>query len=233
MNVKIWKLTVAVLFFAAVLLVCYFSPNPNTAPVPGVKMALPDHVGDLTGGELQGMSEAEKRLLPPDTEMVRRIYGGARGELLACTIVLAGGAKNSIHRPEACLPAQGWVIDSEEVVPVPLDNGHSLNVMKVSIHRNDSQGAGQTMTRQALYLYWFVGRGVTTPSHWTRVFLGSWDRVLRNTNHRWAYVSVFMPIGDDRAGASRGAEATLTFMKNFIAKSVPEYMYSEMPAGVR
>ncbi|MDR1192452.1 MAG: EpsI family protein [Verrucomicrobiales bacterium] len=223
MNTKIWKLIAPVVLFATALLVCWLSPNPNTTPVAGVKMVLPDQVGDMTGGELQGMSDAEKRLLPGDTEMTRRVYGNARGEMLACTIVLAGGAKNSIHRPEACLPAQGWNIDSEEVIPVTLANGHSLDVMKVTIHLDDIS-TGQKVRRQAYYLYWFVGREVNTPSHWTRVFLSSWDRVFHNTNHRWAYVSVFMPVANNQAAA-----ATLEVMKDFIAKSAPEYMFSEMP----
>jgi hypothetical protein len=225
-----WKWAGPILFFAVVLLLCWLSPDPNTSPVPGVRMALPDKVGDMTGGELQGMSDPEKAILPPDTEIVRRIYGNPQGDVLVSTIVLAGGAKNSIHRPEVCLPAQGWQIDSEEVVPVTLANGHQLNVMKVAIHRGSEQAYGKPVNRQAYYLYWFVGKGIATPSHWTRVFLGSWDRVFHNVNHRWAYVSIFMPIAEDRLYSPRNAEQTLQLMKDFIAKSAPDYMLSEMPA---
>jgi hypothetical protein len=214
-----------------VLLLCWLSPNPNASPIPGVKMVLPSQAGDMKGGELQGMSDAEKAVLPPDTEMVRRLYGNTQGDVLVCTIVLAGGSRNSIHRPEVCLPAQGWLIDSEEVVPVALVNGHQLNVMKVAIHRSSEQSYGKPVTRRAYYLYWFIGKGVSTPSHWTRVFLGSWDRIFHNLNHRWAYASVFMPIADDRLYTPRNGEQTLAIMKDFIAKSAPDYMYSEMPAA--
>jgi EpsI family protein len=222
-----WKWVVAAVFFAAVLLLCRFSPNPNAAPEAGVRMTLPDRVGDMTGGESQGMTEVEKRVLPEDTEMVRRLYGNAQGDVLALTIVLAGGAKNSIHRAEACLPAQGWSIDNEEVIPVTLANGHQLKVMKVSIHRGSEPAYGKPVTRRAYYLYWFVGKDSSTPSHWTRVFLGSWDRVWHNRNHRWAYVSVFMPVMDDRLYAPRDEAQTLAIMRDFIAKSAPVYMYSE------
>ena len=225
---KHWKWIIVTLFFGGVLLISWLSPSPNTLPEPGVKMALPDRVGDMVGGEVQGMTEAEQRLLPPHTELLRRIYGNATGDRLVTTIVLAGGAKNSIHRPEACLPAQGWNIRSAEVIPVQLANGRNLSVMKVSVQRAGSQANGQPVTWHAWYLYWFVGREATTPSHWTRLFLGSWDRVFHNVNHRWAYISIFMPIVPPRDD-----EATLDIMKEFIAKSVSEYMYSEMPANSR
>jgi EpsI family protein len=212
----------ASLFFGGVLLLCWLSPSPNTLPAAGVEASLPDQVGGMKGGERQGMTPPEKALLPADTEIVRRIYTNDRGDALACTIVLAGGAKNSIHRPEACLPAQGWTIENETVVPVDLANGHTLKVMKVSARRANPRAAGPP---NALFLYWFVGKNTATPSHWTRVFLGSWDRIFHNVNHRWAYVSVFMPVAN-----SRHAEDTLAIMRDFIAKSAPRYMKAEMTA---
>ena len=224
-----WKWVATCVFFGAVLLVCWLSPDPNTPPEAGVKMELPEQVGEMIGGEKQGMSDVEKAVLPADTEMVRRLYGNKEGDVLVCTIVLAGGAKNSIHRPQVCLPAQGWQIDSEVNVPVILANGDVLTVRSVSAHRSGEQTYGKPVTRRALYVYWFVGKNQTTPSHWTRIFLGSWDRVFYNLNHRWAYVSVFMPVADDRMYNPRDSKQTLEIIKEFIAKSVPSYMLAEMP----
>lgn len=40
------------------------------------------------------------------------------------------------------------------------------------------------------YAYWFVGQGRETPRHLMRMFWLAWDRVVHSVAHRWAYIAV-------------------------------------------
>jgi hypothetical protein len=141
--------------------------------------------------------------------------------------VLAGGEKRSIHRPEVCLPGQGWTINSSEVVPVTLSTGTKLQVMKLVLEREVQASAKERIKIKSLFLYWFVGKGVTTPKHETRVFLTSWDRVVHNLNHRWAYVIVNSMVTEGLAPGGLNEEETLRMLKAFTAEMAPKFMVSE------
>lgn len=40
------------------------------------------------------------------------------------------------------------------------------------------------------YAYWFVGQNRETPYHLTRMFYLAWDRVVHSVAHKWAYVAI-------------------------------------------
>ncbi len=224
---NLWgRLAAAVLFFALVLAVCRFSPNPNSSLQAGVRMQLPDSYNGMMATDL-GMSAAEQKILPTDTGFARKLYRDPAGDQIACTLVLAGGEKRSIHRPEVCLPGQGWNIRSGEVVPVTLSNGRRLEVMKLTLEQDVQTGPGHYIKRKCLFLYWFVGKGVTTPSHTWRVFLTSWDRVMRNLNHRWAYVIASSLVMDNLMPNGKNEEQTLQMLEKFISDTAPTFMLEE------
>ncbi|MDD5260594.1 MAG: exosortase-associated EpsI family protein [Methylacidiphilales bacterium] len=224
------RMAAAVLFFALVLAVCRFSPNPNSSLQAGVRMQLPDFYKGMTATDLS-MTAAEQKILPTDTGFVRKLYKDPAGDQIACTIVLAGGEKRSIHRPEVCLPGQGWNIKSGEVAPITLSDGRRLEVMKLTLEQDVQIGPGHNIKRKCLFLYWFVGKGVTTPLHSWRVFLTSWDRVMRNLNHRWAYVIVSSLVTDNLMPNGRNEQQTLQMLENFISDTAPTYMLEDRGDG--
>ncbi len=69
-----------------------------------------------------------------------------------------------------------------------------------------------------------MGRDVRTPYHWERIFLTSWDRVVRGVQHRWAYVIVSSMVTEGLAPNGRNERQTLEMLKEFIARSAPEYL---------
>ena len=146
------------------------------------------------------------------------------GDEINAQIVLAGAEKRSIHRPELCLPAQGWSIDGRETVPVKLSDGRNISVMKVSISRPFETSPGISQTLKGFYCYWFVGNGVTTPSHITRLLLTSWDRVVNRKNHRWAYVAVSAPVLEGFKPNGRNADDTMIVVADFISQMAPLVM---------
>ena len=70
-------------------------------------MDLPETLGGFSG-KVIAATPGEIATLPADTQIVRREYLDSAGDRIMASIVLSGGEKRSIHRPEVCLPAQGW-----------------------------------------------------------------------------------------------------------------------------
>lgn len=202
------------------------SPETNSATQAGVQMELPDFLGNYIGMD-QEISLAEKKILPGDTEFVRKTYHHPKGDRILCSIVLAGGEKRSIHRPEVCLPGQGWTIRGGTIRPVTLENGREINVMDLSLSREIEVGPGQTRVIRSHYFYFFIGKGIVTPRHWKRVFLTSWDRVVRGLNHRWAYVIVSSTVTEGITRNGKNDEETIEMLKEFTSKIGPYILQSE------
>jgi len=202
----------------------------NSSTQAGVVLDLPEQIGDFKGtpGEI---SDAERAILPGDTEFARMNYVNSQGDMISVSIVLSGSEKRSIHRPEICLPGQGWSIGAGSVIPVPLVSGRTLDVMQLDISRPVEVRPGEFQRLRSKFLYWFVGKDITTPLHQVRIFKTSWDRVFRKTNHRWAYVIVSAVVGDSVAPGGRSADETTRMLKDFIREIVPYFQTSEMSAA--
>ena len=175
------------------LFACLHGGGARSVSEAGVKMHLPDVLLNMRGTTVSA-SEGERAILPKDTEMAKEQYQSSSGQFLSAQIVLAGGEKRSIHRPEICLPAQGWTLESGKVVPVKLSNGRELEVMRLTARRPVVLKDGTKTELENVFYYWFVGKNVTTPYHLRRILLTNLDMVLHNVNHRWAYVVVSSPV---------------------------------------
>lgn len=195
-------------------------------------MNLPTLVGEWWGTE-DPVSPSELAMLPGDTEFAKKIYQDLRGDTLTAQVVLSGGEKRSIHRPEICLPAQGWTIRSGEVVPVMLSNGRTLDVMKLTLTRQIEVAPGENRTLKNYFLYWFVGKDTTTPYHWVRLAKTNWDMVTKKLQHRWAYVIVSAPVLEGFKPDAKSDEQTLDMLKDFVREAVPKFQLSEMPQDER
>lgn len=227
-HVPFWRCGVILILAAMVGLAYWFNPPLDVKPQAGVVMDLPLFVGDYFGKQGK-ISDVELDTLPKDTEFARRYYTNSAGNQIECSIVLSGAEQRSIHRPEACLVGQGWTIIDQQDIPVPLLSGHKLVARKLSLERQVTGANDEHTTVRAFYIYWFVGQGVTTPSHFTRILLSNWDRVVHNRAHRWAYVSVFSLISADLRPDGLNAEQTQAAMVDFAKQIVPTFQISEMP----
>lgn len=208
---------------SATFALCRSTSGVNVTSEAGIKLELPDQVGGYAGTD-QEVSEAELHILPKDTGFAKKLYKDPAGDQINCQIVLAGGEKRSIHRPEICLPAQGWTKKSSEIVPITLDDGRQLKVMKLVISRPVEIQPGVHRELTSLFLYWFVGQTISTPEHWYRILHTDLDRVMHNVNHRWAYVIVSAPVLAGFQSNGKNAEQTLETLKTFIAELAPEIM---------
>ena len=216
-----WKIFL-VLFLGAITALGFFiMPTVNEFGATGISMDLPYFTGKYYGVP-QEVSEREYFLLPEDTEFAKMLYTGPNAEQINVQIVLAGAEKRSIHRPEVCLRSQGWTIATRTIVPITLDNGETMEVMQLLLNRPVEVSPGEFRPLSSLYFYWFVGNEVTTPHHWQRLLLTSWDRVVNRRNHRWAYVIVSAPVLKDFTAKGLDLTETRTLLEKFVAKISPE-----------
>jgi Protein of unknown function (DUF3485) len=205
---------------------CLWSSPAASKSEAGIDMNLPNSLNGFRGAD-QKVSESELAILPRDTEFAKKLYNNERGDRISCQIVLAGGEKRSIHRPEVCLPAQGWSLGTGEVIQIMLTNGKSLDVMKLNITKRVSLPDRQQRELTSVFLYWFVGKDASTPHHLVRVLKTNLDMLLHNTNHRWAYVIVSAPVPEEITQQGKNAKETLAMLKEFIAHLAPEIMKSD------
>jgi hypothetical protein len=220
---SVWRSVVILVLAGLTIVACLWGTAPATKSEPGVVMELP---GTLTGlwGSDQPVSEAEKVILPVDTEFAKKIYSDGLGSDIFCQIVLAGAEKRSIHRPEVCLPAQGWTIKSGEVVPVQLVDGRILEVMKLTVTKPVTLNNGAQRDLTSVFCYWFIGKHATTPHHFVRVLKTNLDMLLHNTNHRWAYVIVNAPVLEGFVPGGKDLQQTTARIEAAIAELGPQIM---------
>ena len=204
----------------------YLLPTQSVTQPTGVIMNLPESIGQWTG-EPQKITESELTTLAPDTSFARKMYSNAFGDQILVSIVLAGeDPDNSIHRPERCLPAQGWtVIDSKtETIKDPSLPGGELRVTRLYNQRKFEDPNGHSFTLYNINYYWFVGYEEVTPSHIDRFLRDLRDRVTKGYNQRWAYVTVASNVTDGLVKFGRSQAATDQMIQSLITEIYPRIL---------
>lgn len=228
-SLGVTQLALIAAILGVTILLTSLTADVTKASEPGIRLIngqlfLPDMVGDWIGGAMEGLSEAEKRILPADTGGIRRRYSRPGKGEVTCSVILAGRDVTSIHRPELCLPGQGWNIQWEQVetIRVPGLRGGELKVMRMDAAHTVTL-AGPNRPARAIFIYWFVGKDRVTPYHWQRIFWTTRDRVLRNLNHRWAYLLIATPVRpEETAEAQARAQAeAMQLLGEFVAELYP------------
>jgi exosortase len=153
-------------------------------------------------GELFAASLGEQQLLPDDTRILRSRYSGVGSDVYTVTLVISGPGRNSLHRPELCLPAQGFVMNRIRTVEIP-DVG--ATVKSVELERTQA-GAGN-VSRLA-FVYWFFSADRQTASHVSRVFWTAWDRAIHHRATRWVMVTI---TADQKAARESRSDQMLKF----------------------
>jgi len=164
------------------------------------------------GQPLHNMSKEEYDALPKDTGFIKSRYLGPNDEQIFVAIVLSGRERESIHRPERCLTAQGFTMEKREIVEIPMEGRAPLRVMLIHTQRSWDTPKGPVSYR-GYYAYWFVGQGRETPSDFARMFWLAWDRIVHSVAHKWAYISV--------SGTRDPDGAYLDELRRFIARLHP------------
>jgi len=159
------------------------TPEVTVAEAPDVRLP------DIAGYESSPLepSEAERTVLPADTRIEKRMYRRADGEWFQVSVVVGGASKSSIHRPELCLPAQGFQMSSPRTVEV---GGVEWRFLSVESRGKSPLGFAYTFFNQD---------GFRTASHTQRIFRDVWDRSVHNRIDRWVMLTVSSSRADDES----------------------------------
>jgi hypothetical protein len=211
--------------FGGALVACLSTPPMQSGDLKGVEMQLPVFLGDYYS-QPRRASEVEKRLLPDDTAFAYRVYyrptADGPKDIMQFGIVLAGADSRSIHKPEVCLDGQGWTFLGQANRVIAVTGGHSLEVRDLYMSRKEVEPDGVREIR-AHYMYWFIGRELSTPSNWERQLVTMSDNIIHLKNHRWAYANLLYQL-DETLPAEEANRQALEKMDAFVGAIAPWFM---------
>ncbi len=166
-------------------------------PLPTMCMN-PAHEGPH---KLDIASRGERTILPKDTRILRGVYKFGFDEIYVVSVIVAGQYRQSIHRPELCLPSQGNVFDSHYRMILP-------NVPMIC---GELRSTNQTAMGAGGFAYTYLNARGATVSDMKRVVGDTFDRALMNKISRWAMITISSPTINFKT--SSGEEKLRRFME--------------------
>jgi hypothetical protein len=197
------------------------APGLKAVPIPGsvmMKLELPAHVLDYNSTNMPTASVV-LGYLPKDTSYAQRHYYATNGDWAMANIILMGADRTSIHRPDYCLPGQGWQIRKKSVVNLSIGGAqpYELPVGLWVAGMTYTEPGRQPQPISCIYAFWFVTEGQATADFPTMLKSMLFHLIRHGVLERWAYISYFTVCqpGQEEAASAR--------MKALIAASVPEF----------
>ena len=220
------RLLAAVGTVGLILLSCVMFGESPPLGEPGVVAELPLRADDIQG--IKGEpDQRELTGLADDVTILRNYYILKNGGQAVCSMVISGAERRSLHRPEICLPAQGWNVLGSNEFPIELADGRQLRAMLVQLQRDYKDEAGTMHRIKALNLFFYAGsEGVTTADYYDHVFKSYLHSLTRNINHRWALVSYYMPYSETEIGMGDPTAdlAAVESLRELAAKLTPKFL---------
>lgn len=218
------RLTILLAVIVAGMGSIFLLPHQLGFQPAGVDPALPKMVGGWYGRDLE-VTKKEKDVLGEDngTAFARKAYHNGVGYEIVASVVLSGeDMSRSIHRPERCMPAQGYTIIDKSTVPVALADRGTFKVTRLQNVRNMPLEDGSSVSVYNYTYYWFIGHTDTTSSHLVRTWLDMRDRLVHGYNQRWAYVTVAAQLPRGAEEDPKTQKVIDDWMKDFIKQLVPK-----------
>jgi hypothetical protein len=172
----------------------------------------------------QPMTSREQSILAEDVRIGRRLYTTTDRAILA-TAVLSGAEKRSLHSPDDCLPAQGWMVSSESIITMDVGDGKEASATLMSMFRDVVDKGGQRVRIRGINIFWYVGSdGTTCAGYQEHVIKTYTDAFFKNINHRWTLLTFFVPLKVSVAGFEdpfaelAAVEETKVFIRELLPK---------------
>ena len=206
-------------------------PGIKASSLPGttvVQIDFPERVLDFTSTNLP-QAAVVTNMLPKDTSYALRMYSSTNDQArIQANIILMGKDRSSIHKPEYCLPGQGFRIDSQTNVMISIagPQPYQMPVAKWTLSIGIKDEHGQTREVRGLYVFWFVADQEQTTDHRQRMWWLARDLLRHGVLQRWAYISYFTECYPGQE------DATFERMRQLIAASVPEFQLPPKSAEV-
>lgn len=204
-------------------------PGLKATPIPGsvvMNIELPEKVLEFTSTNIPP-AEVVTNYLPRDTSYAQRRYEAPDGFWVTGNIILMGSDRTSIHKPEYCLPGQGWRIVSQEEqnLTITQPSPYPMTIAKWKLLTQEKLPDGSQRDVAGLYVFWYVADNELTTRTKDRMWWTTRDLLKTGILQRWAYVSYFTAClpGQEDAAFER--------MKSLIVASVPEFQLPQENAG--
>ncbi len=206
--------------FATVFLLPKGGEQPS-----GVRMELPDFVGNWKGAEAE-IDPSERGTLgeASGTGILRKIYRNLDGYPITVSLILSGrDMSTSIHRFERCLDAQGGTIQESDEFAMTLPQRGSFPITHVRGTRVVTN-EGKPTSHELQAYYWFVGEKDICAGHWERWAIDNRDRLFRGMSQRWAYILVSggVPILQDAKNNDAARRWSQGTIREFIKLLAPK-----------
>jgi len=176
--------------------------------------------------ELLPVTREEYDWLPKDTTYGRRFYRGQDGFQIQVSGVLMGTDRTSIHKPEYCLPGQGFQIlrSTPRNIAIATPHPYQLPVMRMDALREVRRPDGTLERVGAVYVYWFLSDSRLSNDHFQRMWWLATDLLRTGELQRWAYMGCLAACvpGQEDAAYAR--------LEQFIQALVPEIQLTTGPA---
>lgn len=200
-------------------------PRYHGAQPVGIALSLPPLVGEWFGTDAP-VTDQEKQVLGRDTEFARKLYKLPGGAMLFVSIVLSGqDVSTSLHRPQRCLPAQGWTPISDTTETIQCNDGTAIETTRLL---NQSTTDSGNHAPYSVYYYWFVGCDQIVASPGKRSLIDWRDRIFKGYSQRWAYITIAANIRDNSERTQAAADAAI---KCFVAELFPKIWKPSDPKG--
>ncbi|HTV43073.1 MAG TPA: exosortase-associated EpsI family protein [Candidatus Sulfotelmatobacter sp.] len=196
-------------------------PGVKGTQIPGkmlMTIALPERVLDFTSTNVPEPDVAIG-YFPKDTSYTERRYTNPTGIRIQNTVILMGADRTSIHRPEYCLPGQGWTIDKKEMLNIPINDNppYNLQVARWNISATIQAPDGQKERAAGIYVFWYVAKDDETPDHDKMLEHLTMNLFRTGDLQRWAYISYYVPCLPGQE------DAAFAETKRLIAAQVPQF----------
>lgn len=179
--------------------------------------SLPRLLGYVWLGQDVAVSKVERQILPEDTGFARKLYTSLEGHYVYLSIVLSGGDRSSIHRPELCIVGNGMTIRSRQRETLMVGEGREIEVTLLQArgrHLTTGEELDQT------FAYWFVGGDRMVASNLQRT-LEDWRARLGGRPHRWAYAYLQTPSAET-------PEDTIARLEEVAQLAAPYFLKPEL-----
>jgi len=135
------------------------------------------------GGALHPVSLGEESLLGGgEARMMKRVYRSPDGLSYTVNVVMTGRSHSTIHRPELCLPTQGFSMEEARLLALAPPGLRPIEVRAITLRKERSDAFS--------LVYWFSNRRYQTAVHTRRILSNLWDRSAHNRISRWFMVAV-------------------------------------------
>jgi EpsI family protein len=199
----------------------FLLPHSSKVSPAGISMTLPNVIGTWFGDDAE-VTQKERDTLAKDTQFARKIYKSPEGDQIFVSIVMSGDdMTNSIHRPERCLPAQGWQVRSSSQRTIQIPGGGSFDVTRLQNAQTLETTDKRRINVTNLNYYWFIGCRDMTASHLTRTEIDLRDRILKGQSQRWAYVTVAANVTQGIWRPERSERQTSEMVEQFVQQLAP------------